>query len=74
MKKLLLIIAIIALLTSCGTYSSVDSMSQLRSGMNKMEVEYYLGRPIDVLTVNYTQNGIQEVLAYRNNYDEVYAV
>lgn len=74
MKRILLIVTIIVSFTACGTYNSVDSMSQLRSGMTKGEVEYYLGQPIDVLTVNYTQNGIQEVLAFRNNYDEVYAV
>lgn len=74
MKKILLIITIIAVFASCGTYNSVDSMSQLRSGMSKGEVEYYLGLPINVLTVNYTQNGVQEVLSYRNNYNEIYAV
>lgn len=74
MRKFIFILFIIMVTTSCGTYRSSDSMSQLRSGMTKQDVEYYLGRPIRVLAVEYQKNGVQEVLAFSNEYDEVYAV
>lgn len=74
MKRIIFLLTIIFTLSACGTYRYTDQIDQLNAGMTKAEVAYILGRPERVLEVNYTRQGIQEILEYRDYYGDFYAL
>ena len=73
MKKVYMIIVLVVVLVSCGTYRSVN-VNQLTTGMTKNQVYEQIGLPERTLSVNQTDNGLQEVLQYRTNSNEIYAL
>lgn len=74
MKKLSLIIILIAfLLTSCGAIKLAD-VNNLSQGMTQMEVSRIMGNPVRILSTSYTQYGRQEVFEYHTYRSEVYAI
>lgn len=73
MKKIIFLFIISLLLVACGSYKTVD-LGKLTTGMSKAEVEYRIGPPERVLAVNDKREGFQEVLQYRTNRDEIYAL
>ncbi|MCC8147092.1 MAG: hypothetical protein LIO93_11815 [Bacteroidales bacterium] len=76
MKKIAYLLLSVVLLTSCfsSRNSQADSFKKLTVGMSKAEVEYWIGPPELYLSVTRTPDGVEEVLQYRNYYNEVFAL
>lgn len=66
----------VLLLTGCvvSRNPQADNFKNLTVGMSKSEVEYWIGPPELYLSVIRTSQGIEEVLQYRNIYNEVFAL
>lgn len=74
MKKYIFIALFAALLFSaCGTMRVAD-VSNLSEGMSQSEVTRIMGNPIRILSSDYTQDGLVEVLEYRTYQNDVYAI
>ncbi len=73
MKRILFFFSILLVLTSCGTYRSLD-INKLSTGMTIAQVEYISGPPYKILASNNTHNGNQIVLAYRTYNNDTYAL
>lgn len=73
MRKIMYLLALVLIISSCASYKSLD-LSALTTGMTKNDVRNLIGSPDRILAVNQTDNGYQEVLEYRTSNDEVYAL
>lgn len=73
MKRILFLLTITLILTSCGTYRSLN-LNDLSTGMSIAQVEAIAGSPYKVLATNDTYDGYQVVLAYRTYNDDIYAL
>ena len=73
MKKLISIFLLLMLLSACGTYRTI-TVSRLKLGMSKADVEYMFGPPKRILSVSQSEYGYQEVLEYKTNNGEIYAL
>ena len=74
MKKFIpVFILLILLLSACGTYRTI-TVSRLKLGMSKADVEHMFGPPKRILSVSQTEYGYQEVLEYKTSNDEIYAL
>lgn len=75
MKKLLLIALTAILLYGCASsnYNSYD-VRDLRVGMTKFEVERLIGPAERVLSIQWTSFGYVELLQYRNQYNQLFAL
>lgn len=74
MKKLLFILVIIVSMSACGTYTSFSSLDEIQVGMTKQQVEYRIGRPVAVISVQRTPDGLFEALEYQTRYNEILAL
>ncbi len=76
MKKIVYILVATLVLTGCSISrnSQADNFKRLTIGMSKGEVEYWIGPPELYLSVTRTPYGIEEVLQYRNIYNELFAL
>lgn len=75
MRRILFLLSITFILSACGTsYQAASPVDRLTSGMSKYDVEYIMGRPVRVLAINRTPQGIQEVLEYCDPYRDYYAL
>lgn len=73
MKKVILVLLVAVIVSSCGVMKIAD-VQKLRVGMNRQEVEEYMGRPNRILSTDYTSNGLSEVYEYNNYNRDVYAI
>lgn len=75
MKRIIYLIGIVLLLSGCKTtYDYGYDVRDLRSGMTKYEVERLIGPAERILEINWTPYGYEEILQYRNNYWDRYAL
>lgn len=72
MKKFTIILITAILLSSCGV--QMGNMNRLSEGMTKEQVAGVMGYPNRTLSVQYFSDGVQEILEYTTNYNEVYAL
>lgn len=74
MKKSVLVALFMALLFSaCGSMRVAD-VSYLSQGMSQSEVNRIMGNPIRILSSDYTQDGLVEVLEYHTYRNDAYAI
>ncbi|MDL2223676.1 hypothetical protein LJB98_06260, partial [Bacteroidales bacterium OttesenSCG-928-M11] len=75
MKKILFILVAIVLLQGCVTsgYRTYD-IKDLRVGMTRYEVENLIGPAERVLSIRWTNLGYEEILQYRNYYNQLFAL
>ena len=64
MKKTLFFLLPLIFLMACGIYKTV-TVERLQLGMSRAEVEGIFGRPEKILLVSMTEQGCQEILAYK---------
>ena len=73
MKKIATVICFVFLLSACATQRSLN-LNKLTFGMNVDQVVRVAGQPNRILSARQTPEGFQEVLEYRTNNNEVYAL
>ncbi|MDR1526403.1 MAG: hypothetical protein LBS46_01880 [Dysgonamonadaceae bacterium] len=77
MKKMIILSGLISLLTACSITQSVyqtDNYDRLNIGMSKWEVENWIGPPIRYLDARRSPYGYEEIVLYRNRYNEYFAL
>ncbi|MDR0541646.1 MAG: hypothetical protein LBH19_05475 [Dysgonamonadaceae bacterium] len=78
MKKVIAFLVIVCVVAACSTmqtvYYQTDNYNRLNIGMSKWEVEDWIGPPLRYLDARRTAYGYEEILLYRNRYNEYFAL
>ena len=74
MKKAICFFSLFLILWGCGSYRQQFDIRSLTVGMSKAEVNSLVGSPERYLSISRTPYGYEEILQYRNVYNEIYAL